>query len=952
VLSALRFSVDFPVATEEVHVRRLQTTRLEPGPYTNVSTRGVLTLEAGKYFMDRFEVHREGVLELDTTGGPVIVFVRQEFRVSGTVEGAADHFLVGFLASDQDARARVETPFSGTIVAPTATLELGALAHGEHRGSFFAKNLEVAGPFDHDDDHAGRGPDASDDQIQDQNPRPRTNIVHDPFGFWHEVLNVRPLVHCVRIFKSPDAVALFGYENESDFPVTIPHGSANRLVPDGEGTPPVVFEPGVHAKAFWAPFDLLSAVTWQLAGETAVANASSPACELGDLPPEDEPRPLVEPIASESPRIPASSFSGSLAADFTSAASSTLSGPVFAAGSSGFFDLATAPGPVLELSNDEAGPVNFKFTVNSLRYDAGEGACGGVDPYVKRITINDVVVSENSSSGNRDLPRGVENITVFVRVFDEDGGLCLGDDPLDNARIEIDPYTGADDVCVNTDRDGRICFSATPIGSPDLCFDWNAQFIDAGPWTGISSEDHLQGKQLQQVPASFALYGINMTNNGGMLHSFAGVLDEKGCVPRGELPIREHWAFGSNLQVRLSVTSQLCLDSAGTRCASGAGASVVVLPPGGTGPISLCTILAENPDGLSDPACSVATIAWTNLPQSPVKPVFSDHTSVTRSAAALGHIFKRDVETDGGLGVEFAIATRPLDPAPGGLLTVETDTFCDTEDPCTNEPRLTSCRRGNSLLLEPDSNGFLSTSRMKFVIAHEFGHFIQKQGLGDQNQDYGCGTGQSPNPLCRCDVVPVDQTLHCLQSLEEPNAAQVEGYGYFFAAKAFNEDDQNDCTLVYGKPVGNTTCMPGAASCAPDAATGLQKNDPPLPVSCREQVRWRNTHCIDGASSPDVLTFGTEWDWINFFYDINNTGNEDTFWHMVNIFDAYIVACGRGPTTSAKSCSGELVSWAGNTTHASLLAGAQTLANEGFKTQAAADRFRTSGDTFGVSDNL
>jgi hypothetical protein len=46
--------------------------------------------------------------------------------------------------------------------------------------------------------------------------------------------------------------------------------------------------------------------------------------------------------------------------------------------------------------------------------------------------------------------------------------------------------------------------------------------------------------------------------------------------------------------------------------------------------------------------------------------------------------------------------------------------------------------------------------------------------------------------------VPTDEQLHCLQSLEEPNAAQIEGFGYFFAAKAFNNDGEGDCTFVYG----------------------------------------------------------------------------------------------------------------------------------------------------------
>ena len=47
--------------------------------------------------------------------------------------------------------------------------------------------------------------------------------------------------------------------------------------------------------------------------------------------------------------------------------------------------------------------------------------------------------------------------------------------------------------------------------------------------------------------------------------------------------------------------------------------------------------------------------------------------------------------------------------------------------------------------------------------------------------------------MCRCDHVTSSNQLHCLQSREKIDTAIIEGFGYFFAAKLFNDEDENDC---------------------------------------------------------------------------------------------------------------------------------------------------------------
>jgi hypothetical protein len=140
--------------------------------------------------------------------------------------------------------------------------------------------------------------------------------------------------------------------------------------------------------------------------------------------------------------------------------------------------------------------------------------------------------------------------------------------------------------------------------------------------------------------------------------------------------------------------------------------------------------------------------------------------------------------------------------------------------------------------------------------------------------------------------------------------------------------------------------MPGAKSCAADPATGLFVSQPPVPINCRTAQVWRNTHCVDNSSSPDLLASGVEWDWVEFLYGINNLTAATERWSVVDIFDAYRAACGGSPAT----CSGKKVSWVGGSGHASLLGGVNSLAATGLKDPAAAIQFGQSGDTFGVSN--
>jgi hypothetical protein len=86
----------------------------------------------------------------------------------------------------------------------------------------------------------------------------------------------------------------------------------------------------------------------------------------------------------------------------------------------------------------------------------------------------------------------------------------------------------------------------------------------------------------------------------------------------------------------------------------------------------------------------------------------------------------------------------------------------------------------------------------KFTVAHEMGHIIQQRAMGTFFTDYNFGgaTVKAP-PKCSCDHVTSANTLHCLQSIEEPGAAQLEGFAQFFASRTWNRASETDCVFKY-----------------------------------------------------------------------------------------------------------------------------------------------------------
>jgi len=171
-----------------------------------------------------------------------------------------------------------------------------------------------------------------------------------------------------------------------------------------------------------------------------------------------------------------------------------------------------------------------------------------------------------------------------------------------------------------------------------------------------------------------------------------------------------------------------------------------------------------------------------------------------------------------------------------------------------------------------------------------------------------------------------------LQSVEQPNAAQIEGWAQFYTSKVWNDERGSDCTFNYYKEF----LFPGAAAAVP----------PPVPVSCKTPVRWRNTHCTGSPSfsGTALADMGTELDWMTFLWSINT--DPANMLTMRSISDVYRAACGG---VGAPCDGNDTLTWEATPGTASLRQAALSLL--GVAEPAKLTLFNQRGDEHGVSRN-
>jgi hypothetical protein len=145
-LSVTGWHTDMPAANlGDILLYSGSSITLNPGSYAEIRaySGASVSLATGTYYATTFDMEPESTLRLDTSAGPIVVYVTGTIIFRGSIvqdtgpEGAL------MLAELGDADVFVERAFSGTIVAPYAGLTLGSTVPMTMRGWFYGQRLVV-----------------------------------------------------------------------------------------------------------------------------------------------------------------------------------------------------------------------------------------------------------------------------------------------------------------------------------------------------------------------------------------------------------------------------------------------------------------------------------------------------------------------------------------------------------------------------------------------------------------------------------------------------------------------------------------------------------------------------------------------------------------------------------------------------------------------------------------
>jgi hypothetical protein len=585
------------------------------------------------------------------------------------------------------------------------------------------------------------------------------------------------------------------------------------------------------------------------------------------------------------------------------------------------------------------------------------GACGvphvheefivDVPPNQERVSVflelweEDTAACGGSDDHILDLDLVVDNISGRVG-----GGVTTFHS---NGSVNQTRFLEAHERCA-TGLDGfGICWSSVPTGTPQVCTAYNTAFADGGTLPGASGNDDFANTNGElRIPASFARARLFL-RQGTTQHEWVGVLDENGCVPRSATPPAAFWQIGRAGLVRaqLDLLTEQCWDpDTGTQCAPDSsgiarGAQFRVTAADawndnkdrGRASEHLCTLWTDDPSPGSPVACELVRDdfpGWLHqYPPRRIELVNSSFYPATRTAAITSHMLRLEAEAHRkqgvGLGVYEALVERggiaPSDQQHG-IVELRTDAVCCLAPAqigcsfpsCAEDGTCSACASNELIMLGPDwvkrdGQQIKGDSFWKYVVAHEIGHTIQRRAMGIPAAHYARVGGRAEperdaeieaSAMCACDHVDTSNKLHCLQSVEEHGAANVEGFAQFFASRVWNRASDGDCTFKYYKEFFDGECVPGSSSCEDFA--GGKRSRPPIPVSCLSPIRWRNKHCLDLQVGPveAVTDFGTELDWMGFLYASNTQGSNAL--SMSDIFGVFRTACGA-------SCERVSVGW-------------------------------------------
>ncbi len=486
-------------------------------------------------------------------------------------------------------------------------------------------------------------------------------------------------------------------------------------------------------------------------------------------------------------------------------------------------------------------------------------------------------------------------VPVRIELIERDNA-GVDDHPL-TVDLEVSNQTGKwsggatwpANCAYTSDYSWGICWEIVPSGRPvldyavSLCGTWNAQFFDSG-----YGEDFAKVRNtFEALPAAYAGVSAFVLGPGGS--GAAGIggrfLDSKGCilVDAAFSDLMMTPATPGNAAI-LSMRQETRFRKPG----HGPEPISFTVGPAASGHLE-GTFRVDKTNGNVPSWRRVQN--WL-VPPPQVTLTFDgrSHNDATRVSAIVSQI----------------LSANDMGIVPGKYRII-TDQGC----PSTLFPN-DSCAVGDVVYIGPGVPGHGPQSKWKYIVAHEIGHQIQGRALAGRIGGYYtfprrpgqpasqvCGAGACDPPeapdLCACAHVDSSNKYHCLQSLEHDEDAQLEGFAQFFAAKAWNRQDEDDCQFNYYKEFLNPVCLPGAEKCEPFG--GRTRVLPPVPVSCRQPAKWRNRNCA-------VPKFATEFDWMGFYWSVNTGGDTGSRLLMDDVHKLYRQACGTNGCSS-----GNVVSW-------------------------------------------
>jgi hypothetical protein len=136
--------VEFPEASAgNVAAWNLAQRTLAPGRYDDVSAGlfGAIRLTAGTYYFRSLTTDSSSSINVDTSAGPVEIYVTDALNLVGALYGDAGKILVGYSGA---LPAYIGGTFNGSVLAPNAALTMAGGLWPTLTGSFFANTIVMA----------------------------------------------------------------------------------------------------------------------------------------------------------------------------------------------------------------------------------------------------------------------------------------------------------------------------------------------------------------------------------------------------------------------------------------------------------------------------------------------------------------------------------------------------------------------------------------------------------------------------------------------------------------------------------------------------------------------------------------------------------------------------------------------------------------------------------------